>query len=46
MLPLQMRKSQSENCFEKVFGEKSVEQAKMLLTGALKTVDDSEVIVN
>lgn len=45
VLPLQPRKSNNENSFEKVFGEKSVEQAKMLLTGALKTVDDSEVRV-
>jgi hypothetical protein len=45
MLPIQIRKSKNANSFEKVFGAKSVEQAKLLLTRALKTVDDSEVRV-
>jgi hypothetical protein len=31
------------NVFVKVFGDKSVEQARALLTGALETEDDSEV---
>ena len=44
-LPMQPRKGKNENGFERVFGENSVEQAKMLLTGALKTVDDPEVRV-
>jgi hypothetical protein len=45
MLPMQPRNDKKQSCFEKVFREKSVEQAKMLLTGALKTVNDSEVTV-
>jgi hypothetical protein len=45
MLPMQLRTSKNENGFGRVFGENSVEQAKALLTAALKTVDDSEVRV-
>ncbi len=40
MLPMEVRKGKSENGFGRVFGENSVEQAKLLLTDALKTVDD------
>ncbi len=45
MLPMEVRKGKSETGFGRVFGENSVEQAKLLLTAALKTVDDSEVRV-
>jgi hypothetical protein len=45
MLPAQIRKNKNENIFQKLFGDKSIEQAKILLTDALKTVDDSEVRV-
>jgi hypothetical protein len=43
MLPVQIKKSKNENIFQKLFGEKSVEQAKFLLNDALKNVDDSEI---
>ncbi len=43
MLPIQL--GNSKNGFVKVFGENSVEQARILLTDALKTVDDPEVRV-
>ena len=45
MLPMEVRKNKNENGFGRFFGENSVEQAKLLLTDALKTVDDSEVRV-
>lgn len=45
MLPVYIRKSKNENIFQKLFGDKSIEQAKILLIDALKNVDDSEVRV-
>jgi formylmethanofuran dehydrogenase subunit E len=45
MLPSQVNKSDNVNIFENLFGERSVEQARILLTGALNEVDDSEVRV-
>ena len=45
MLPVEIRKSKNENIFQKLFGEKSVGHAKILLTDVLKNVDDSEVKV-
>jgi hypothetical protein len=43
ILPTRIKKGKAESAFEKLFKEKSVEQAKKLLTDALKKVDDSEV---
>jgi formylmethanofuran dehydrogenase subunit E len=45
MLPTQVKKSKNENIFEKIFKERSVEQANILLTDALKQVEDSEIRV-
>jgi len=44
MLPIQLKPTgKGFNVFVKVFGDKSLEQARALLTGALETEDDSEV---
>ncbi len=44
MLPTKINAdSKSQSAFLQVFGDKSVEQARALLTEALETVDDSEV---
>ena len=44
MLPTQLKPTgKGFNIFVKVFGDKSIEQARALLTGALETEDDSEV---
>jgi hypothetical protein len=44
MLPAQIsREGKPHSIFLQVFGDKSLEQAKALLTEALKTEDDSEV---
>jgi hypothetical protein len=44
MLPTHLNpEGKGFNVFIKVFGDKSVEQARALLTGALETEDDSEV---
>jgi hypothetical protein len=45
VLPVQIRENKNASAFEKLFGEKSVEQAKILLTAALKSADDSEIRV-
>ena len=45
MLPLNLEKGKIGNIFEKVFGDKSLEQAEVLLKEALKREDDSEVRV-
>jgi hypothetical protein len=46
MLPTQISgKARMESIFMKVFGDKSTEQAKALLSKALKTEEDSEVKV-
>jgi len=44
VLPTQMSdKGKSKSVFLQVFGDKSLEQARALLTGALETEDNSEV---
>jgi hypothetical protein len=44
MLPTKINAGgKSQSVFLQVFGDKSVEQARALLTGALETEDDSEV---
>ena len=43
ILPSQANKIENANTFVKLFGEKSNEQAKILLTDALNEVDDSEI---
>jgi hypothetical protein len=44
VLPMQMSdKGKSKSIFLQVFGDKSLEQARALLTGALKTEEESEV---
>ena len=44
MLPTQLKPTgKGLNVFVKVFGDKSLEQARALLTGALEMEDDSEV---
>jgi hypothetical protein len=44
MLPAQISgEGKPHSIFLQVFGDKSIEQAKALLTGALETEDDSEV---
>ena len=44
MLPTQLKPTgKGLNIFVKVFGDKSMEQARALLTGALETESDSEV---
>ena len=44
MLPTQLKPTgKGFNIFVKLFGDKSIEQAKALLTGALETVEYSEV---
>jgi len=46
MLPMHFGKQgKVDSAFQKVFGEKSVEQAKALLTAALKTEDETAVKV-
>jgi hypothetical protein len=46
MLPMQISdKARLESIFMRVFGDKSTEQARALLTGALETEKDSEVRV-
>ena len=43
VLPLQLGAGKSDSVFLQVFGDKSLEQAKALLKGALEREDDSEV---
>ena len=44
MLPLHIEaKGKVENIFQRVFGDKSVEQAKALLIKAIKSEDDSDI---
>jgi hypothetical protein len=44
MLPVHIRgQGKTESVFQRVFGETSVEQAKVLLADALETEDDPEV---
>ena len=43
LLPVQIRKNKDVSAFEKLFGEKGVEQATILLTDALKEAEDSEI---
>ena len=44
MLPMRIdADGKSQSVFLQIFGDKSVEQAKALLTGALETESDSEV---
>ena len=44
MLPMKIdADSKSQSVFLQIFGDKSVEQARALLTGALETETDSEV---
>lgn len=44
MLPMRLgAKEKAPNAFQKIFGEKSPEQAKALLTKALKSEDDPEI---
>jgi hypothetical protein len=44
MLPMKIdADGKSQSVFLQVFGDKSVEQARALLTGALETESDSEV---
>jgi len=44
MLPMKIgADGKSRSVFQQIFGDKSVEQAKALLTGALETESDSEV---
>ena len=43
MLPVQLGVSKSDSVFLQVFKDKSLEQAKVLLRGVLKTEDDFEV---
>ena len=44
MLPMKIEADgKSQSVFQQIFGDKSVEQAKALLTGALETESDSEV---
>ena len=45
LLPVQIRKNKDASAFEKLFGEKGVEQAKILLTEALKGAEDSQIRV-
>ena len=45
MLPLKLGVGKPDSVFLKVYGTKSLEQAKVLLNGALKTENDSEVKV-
>jgi formylmethanofuran dehydrogenase subunit E len=45
MLPVQMRNNKNEAAFDKLFREKRIEQAKILLTDALNSAEDSEVKV-
>ena len=42
-LPVQIKKIKKQNAFEKIFSERSIEQAKILLNDALNTTEDSEV---
>jgi formylmethanofuran dehydrogenase subunit E len=44
-LPIYFRRGKDETAFERLFKEKSVEQAKTLLTEALMTTNDFEVRV-
>jgi hypothetical protein len=44
MFPMNVGKQgKNDSAFQKIFGDKSLEQAKALLTGALKSEDDSEI---
>ena len=43
MLPLKLGVGKPDSVFLKVYGKKSLEQAKVLLTGALKVEDDAEI---
>jgi hypothetical protein len=43
MLPSQFGKGKTDSAFLKLFGDKSLEQAKSLLKAAWETEDDSEV---
>jgi hypothetical protein len=43
VLPLQLGAGKADSVFLQVFGDKSLEQAKALLKGALEREDDSEV---
>jgi hypothetical protein len=45
LLPERIRKDKAVSSFEKLFGEKSIEQATNLLTELLKSDEDSEVKV-
>jgi transposase len=46
LLPVQIRKSKDAYTFEKLFEEKRVEQAKILLSEELKSAEDSNVRVD
>ena len=44
MLPMKIdADSKSQSVFQQIFGDKSMEQARALLTGALETETDSDV---
>ena len=43
MLPIKLGAGKTDSVFLKVFGNKSLEQAKFLLTGALKAENDSVI---
>jgi len=43
MLPLKLGVGKPDSVFLKVYGNKSLEQAKILLTGALKAENDAEI---
>jgi len=43
ILPVNIGKSKNQNIYEKIFGEKSTQQAMVLLGDALKVIGDSEI---
>jgi len=43
MLPLKLGVGKPDSVFLKVYGDRSLEQAKILLTGALKAENDAEI---
>jgi hypothetical protein len=45
LLPERIRKDKAATAFEKLFGEKSIQQAEILLTELLKSAEDSQVRV-
>jgi len=43
ILPVNIGKSKNQNIYEKIFGEKSTQQAMILLADALKVIGDPEI---